>query len=230
LDYGYSGGYSSVGWYAVDYSGKVYRYREIYTQKRTYSELAYDILVANGKDNISYLVADPAIWGDRPHHDTLIGESGGETMATIFYPGQEDTEIWEKRKELNIPKETLIVLQKADNSRITGWGRIREYLRIQKDQFGKESPSFFVFDTCRNFIRLFPSAIYSKNIPDDLEGEEDHVHDECRYALFSRPESPVMHKEEKEATTTTERAWQQVRNLRKESMKRTSDNYLGSEM
>ena len=229
LDYGYSGGYASVGWYAVDFAGKIYRYREIYTQKRTYSELALDILQANGNDIISYLVADPAIWGDRPHHDSLIGESGGETMMGIFDPAKDDTEVWLKRKELNIPKDILITLQKADNSRITGWGRIREYLRVVKDQFGAESPSFFVFDTCRNFLRLFPAAIFHKTIPDELEGEEDHIHDECRYALMSRPESPVSAVKEKPMNDTA-RVWKHLKDLRTGSQKRAPLDYLGSEL
>lgn len=232
LDYGYSGGFSSVGWYAVDFAGKVYRYREIYTQKRTYSELAYDILAANGNDVISYLAADPAIWGDRPHHDTLIGESGGDTMAEIMYPAQEDEEIWQKRSELNIPRDIQILLQKADNNRITGWGRIREYLRVVKDQFGTESPSFFVFDTCRNFIRLFPAAIFDEihlDRRDDLVCDEDHIHDECRYGLMSRPESPVMAIKEKPLDTNA-RAWQRVKDMKTGLQKRSNLDYLGSEL
>ena len=229
LDYGYSGGWASVGWYAVDFNGKVYRYREIYTQKRTYSELAYDILQANSDDIISYMVADPAIWGDRPHHDTLIGESGGETMSEVLYPDKSDEVIWANRKELGISKNTLITLQKADNNRITGWGRVREYLRVKKDQFGKESPSFFVFDTCRNFIRLFPAAIFSDVRPDDLESDEDHIHDECRYGLMSRPESPVMAIKEQPVTASGQ-IWQNLRDMRTGSQKRSSTDYLGSEM
>ncbi|MFH0795769.1 MAG: hypothetical protein V2A65_01770, partial [Candidatus Omnitrophota bacterium] len=230
LDYGYSGGFSSVGWYAVDFLGKVYRYRELYTQKRTYSELAYDILQANGNDVIDYLVADPAIWGDRPHHDTMIGESGGETMAGILYPSEGDEEIWAKRKDLGIPRTSLITIQKADNSRITGWGRVREYLRVEKDQHGKESPGFYVFDTCRTFIRLFPSAIFSEIHPDDLECEFDHIHDELRYGLMSRPSSPIPLVEEKEAVTSEARAHKQIMDMKKGLQKRAYDNYLGSEM
>jgi len=229
LDYGYSGGFSSIGWYAVDFLGKVYRYRELYTQKRTYSELAYDILQANGNDVIDYLVADPAIWGDRPHHDTLIGESGGETMAEIFYPSESDGDIWAKRKELGIPKDSVFTIQKADNNRVVGWGRVRENLRMEKDQHGVESPNFYVFDTCHNFIRTFPSLIFSEIHPDDLEGESDHCADEVRYALMSRPARPVAVVEEKVPMTPTDRAWKYVRDLKQGQRKRDSTDYLGSE-
>lgn len=218
LDYGYSGGYASVGWYAVDFLGKVYRYREIYTQKRTYSELAYDILVANGNDVIDYLVADPNIWGDRPHHDATVGESGAETMSEILFPAESDVEIWAEREKLGIPKEILIGIQKADNSRVTGWGRVREYLRVKKDQFGNESPSFYVLErACPNFIRCFPSAVYDDTKKDDLMGEEDHVHDELRYSLMSRP-APAEQEEADKPLTRDEKVWKRLQVLREKKI------------
>lgn len=215
LDYGYSGGYSSVGWYAVDFLGKVYRYREIYTQKRTYSELAYDILQANGNDKIEYAVADPAIWGDRPHHDAMVGESGGESVSDIFYPGPDDDKIWGLRRELGIPDNILISLMKADNSRVTGWGRVREYLRVKKDQHGQESPDFFVLKkACPNFIRTFPSLIFDDTKKDDLMGEEDHCFAGDTKIITKGGLIPIRKLVGKEGFVKSVTGWEKFRNCR----------------
>ena len=198
LDYGYGSGASSVGWYKVLIDGKLVRYKELYQEKLTYSMLAEKIIEMTGKpDKLEYAVADPAIWKDRAHHkDSLVGESGAETMQRIF------DKAWGTSK---------VILVQADNNRKTGWGRCREYLRPYKGQHDKMTAKFGVTQNCYNFIRTVPGQVYSQTKPDDMsEKGEDHCAAEWRYICMSRPESPVV-SEETHILTRDERAWKWVR-------------------
>ncbi len=200
IDYGYGGGNSSVGWWAVDYNGRLYRTKELYTPKKTYTELALQILMKCAGQEQSYGVADPGIWGDKQHHKgAATGESGGETMANVLHPGPDDrpewAEVWRQRRERGIPDHLLISLTMADNNRITGWGRMREMMRCQPDGFGESRPMMQVFSTCFDFIRTVPGLVHDDNNPEDVNTKgEDHPADEARYALMSRPMVPVKPK------------------------------------
>ena len=49
-----------------------------------------------------------------------------------------------------------------------------------------------VFNTCRHFIEQIPSLVYSEVDVEDVDtSQEDHIYDECRYAMcthmISRP-------------------------------------------
>ena len=44
---------------------------------------------------------------------------------------------------------------------------------------------FYVFDTCKDFIRTIPPLVYDeKNVEDIDTTQEDHIYDECRYFLM----------------------------------------------
>lgn len=232
LDYGWGAGPSSVGWWAIDYGGKAYRYRELYIEKQTYTELAYQVLIKTGNEKISYVVADPAIWGDRSHHKGLVGESGGETMTAILWPPKDNQATWTERRHRGIPDSQTMGLQQGDNNRITGWGRFREYLAVTQDQHGQETPGMYVFDTCADFLRTIALMTPDEHKPEDLDtGLEDHAMDETRLFLMSRPERPVASQIDK-GMTHDQRAWKHLADLRKginQSRNRDSNDYLGGE-
>ena len=51
-----------------------------------------------------------------------------------------------------------------------------------------DGPMFYVTDQCPHFIRTVPVLQHDKNNMEDLDTEaEDHVADEWRYAMMSRP-------------------------------------------
>ena len=51
-----------------------------------------------------------------------------------------------------------------------------------------EQPQFYVFSTCRDFLRTVPALQHDPDRPEDLDtAGEDHVADEARYACMSRP-------------------------------------------
>lgn len=198
LDYGYSN-FASVGWYAVLPEGFIIRYRELYVKRHTYEALGKRILEMSvvpetGKrEDIEYIVADPAIWGDQNYFkEPKPGHAKGESGFDLLNKGINET--WP--------------IMRGDNRRIVGWGRCRDYLEIVPDQFGEKRPKFAVTRDCRNFIRTVPSLVHDDSVPEDLDTDgEDHPADEWRYGLMSRPDEPRLPEEPK---TSAEEFWETV--------------------
>lgn len=178
-DFGYGKPFS-LGYWAVDYDGTLYRILEMYgctqtpnegvkwspdEQFRRIAELERTHPLLKGR-NIVDSVADPAIW------DASRGESIAETAmryGIYFTPG--------------------------DNERIPGW--MQMHYRLQFDDNGYAR--MYVFNTCRQFIRTIPMMMYSATKPEDLDTTlEDHIADETRYMCMSRPVKPVIREEKRQ--------------------------------
>lgn len=70
---------------------------------------------------------------------------------------------------------------KGPGSRKNGWEYLRKIIKASL-VFPLEYPGFFVFDTCRHFVRTVPVLPRSEKDPDDVDSDaEDHVGDESRY-------------------------------------------------
>jgi len=205
FDYGYAQP-ASVGWYKLFAKCPVcggdhpllVRHRELYSEGYTYEGLAEKILAMTPADETpAYAVADPAIWGDVQHHlakaykpkaDEKKGESGGEMMTRLFLP--------------------RFPLYRADNSRIIGWGRVREYLKLIPTQAGGFCTKTMVTDNCRHFLRTIPGLIHDTEHVEDVDtAGEDHPADEWRYAHMSRPILPRLPEPPK---TPAEDFWNRV--------------------
>ena len=177
-DFGYNKPFS-LGYWAVDYDGVLYRIMEMYgctqtpdegvkwspdEQFRKISEFERQHPWLKGRKIVDS-VADPAIW------DQSRGESIAETAARYgiyFSPG--------------------------DNNRIPGWMQV--HYRLQFDQNGYAR--MYVFNNCKAFIRTMPLMMYSETHPEDLNTKlEDHCPDEVRYMCMSRPVSPIIPVEHK---------------------------------
>ncbi len=172
-DFGYNKPFS-LGYWAVDYEGTLYRIMEWYGCTQTPDEgvkwspdeqfkkiSEFERSHPWLKDRkIIDSVADPAIW------DSSRGESIADTAARYgiyFSPG--------------------------DNNRIAGW--MQMHYRLQFDSNGY--PRMYVFDTCKSFIRTIPLLMYSETHPEDVDTKmEDHIADECRYMCMSRPIKPII--------------------------------------
>lgn len=199
LDYGYSAP-SSVGWWANDHEGGIVRYREIYKEQLTYTDLAHLILEKNAGERLQYLVADPAIWSDISHHvGDLRGQTGYEIMQKVF------------DEDAAVTGRPVIRIIKADNDRINGWIRMREMLNPVLSATGQLTARMRVMDHCEFFIRTLPEQIHDTEgaNPEDLDTSgEDHAVDEGRYAAMSRPKaSPWPAKQ----PTPTDSFWKAVR-------------------
>lgn len=169
-DYGYARPFS-VGWWAMDYDGVLYRILEMYgctetpnegvkwAPERQFAE------VRRVEREHPYLrgrkirgIADPAIWGD----------ASGISVA-------------------DVAMKQGVYFDKGNNDRINGWAQL--HYRMAFDDHGKAM--LYVFDTCKAFIRTIPEMIYSTTRPEDLDTSlEDHVADESRYMCMTHAIKP----------------------------------------
>jgi hypothetical protein len=80
----------------------------------------------------------------------------------------------------------------ADNTRLPGWGAIRERLTgIDADpdvNGGVGTPMLYIFNTCPHIIRTLPALQHDKHDPEDCDTTgDDHAPDSLRYGCMSRP-------------------------------------------
>ena len=172
-DFGYAKPFS-VGYWAIDYEGTLYRILELYgctgepnegvkwtpeEQFKAMAELESTHPWLKGRKFIDS-IADPAIF------DASRGESIAQTAARYG-----------------------IYWTPGDHHRIPGWMQV--HYRLQFDQKGY--PRMYVFQNCKAFIRTFPLQMYSQTNPEDLNTDlEDHCPDEVRYLCMSRPVAPIL--------------------------------------
>ena len=174
FDFGYSRPFS-VGWYAVDHEGRLYRIRELYGCTGTPNEgvrwepgqIAREIKRIEHEDiNLRgrYVngIADPSIFD----------ESRGECVGRIM-------------------EREGVYFEKADNTRIAG--KMQLHNRLSFDENG--IPMLYVFSTCKHFIRTIPSLVYSESDVEDVDTmAEDHIYDEVRYVAMVYPINPPQKK------------------------------------
>lgn len=170
FDWGYSKPFS-VGWYRIDYAGRMYRIRELYGctgepdvgVKWTAQEVAKKIReIETSDENIKgrriFGIADPAIFA----------ENGGESIADMM------------------AKEGVF-FDKGDHTRIAG--KMQMHYRFAFDE--EERPMLYIFSTCRHFIRTIPTLVYDETDVEDINTKtEDHIYDECRYVCMENPLPP----------------------------------------
>jgi len=163
MDWGYNDP-CAVLWFACGPDGRVYVYRELYERQVLSSRMAEKIRAASEGEKFAYTVASPDAWQKRGVVQS--GQEGieGESVAEVF-------------AHHGVP------LLRADNTRVAGWQRVREYLADLPD--GK--PRLQIFDRCENLIRTLPLLQYDKNGEDVRDGAEDHAPEALRYGLMSRP-------------------------------------------
>ncbi|MCE5188253.1 MAG: phage terminase large subunit [Eubacteriales bacterium] len=155
----------AVLWFAVAPGGRVYVYREYYERNVLSSETAKRIRLLTGEEAIAYTAASPDAWQCRGMNAS--GDLSGMSIAEVFAHG-------------GVP------LIRADNARIAGWQRIREYLAAADDG----EPKLVIFRNCENLIRTLPMLAFDERFTEDVSGDcEDHAPEALRYGLMSRPVS-----------------------------------------
>jgi len=85
-----------------------------------------------------------------------------------------------------------VFFRPADNTRLAGWGAIRERLTgIDADpdvNNGVGTPMWYCFNTCPHLIRTLPALQHDTKDPEDCDTTgEDHAPDDLRYGMMSRP-------------------------------------------
>ena len=190
LDWGFSRPFS-VGWYAMDYDGVLWRYREWYGCKREAEgdpkgddiglklqawEVAQGILQREAGEKVRMRIADPSIWHPRP--ESRRREARGVTIHDDF-------------------NSQGVYFIKADNDRLHGKMQVHKRLKIEIEldpETGEvldERPMLRIANSCKGFWRTVPSLREDPRNTDDVDTEqEDDIYDEVRYMCMSRPLRP----------------------------------------
>ena len=172
FDHGYSRPFSFGVW-AVDEDGRVYRYKELYGCKPgepntgvmkspgEIGQMLADLMEDEFREGIRVTgIADPAIW-DRSRGTSVEEMIRKEFSGVVFRPG--------------------------DNTRLAGKMQLHERLKFDED--GR--PMMYVFPNCTEFLRTVPALAYDDKKVEDIDTDgEDHIYDETRYFLMSRPIAP----------------------------------------
>ncbi len=176
FDHGYSRPFSFGAW-AVDSDGRVYRYKELYGCKA-------------GEPNTGLMLAPGEIAG------MLADFMEDEFREGLHVTGIADPAIWDRSRGMSVEEQIRsvfsgVIFQKGDNTRMPGKMQLHERLKFGED--GR--PMLYVFETCRDFIRTIPTLCYDAHKVEDIDtAGEDHIYDETRYFLMSRPIAPRMEK------------------------------------
>ena len=181
FDWGYSTPFS-VGWWACDYDGRIYRYREWYGAKEgeeknvglrmSPTEIARKIREIEKELGEKVLPgpADPDTWNPRwksmgKGNFGVIGGSPAEDMAN----------------------EGVHFLQ-ADNDELRGRSQVHK--RLELDEKGE--PQVLISLHCKDFWRTMPLLREKETNPEEIEdkGTEDHIYKEVKYFCMFRPSKP----------------------------------------
>ena len=175
-DFGYNKPFS-LGYWAIDPDGVLYRIAEMYGCTETPNEG-----VKWSPDEQFKRIAD-----FENEHPWFKGRKIVDSVA--------DPAIWESSRGESIAETAMrygIYFTPGDNQRIPGWMQV--HYRFQFDDNGYAR--MYVFDTCKAFIRTIPLMMYSETRPEDLDTDlEDHCPDEVRYMCMSRPIAPIIPEE-----------------------------------
>lgn len=172
FDFGYAKPFS-VGWYAVDEDGCIYRIREYYG--------------CTGEPNVGLKINPVEIASNiKAIEDSDINLKGRKIIG-IADPSIFDESRGESVAEMMIKAPNYISFDGGDNTRLAG--KMQYHYRLAFDDEGKSM--FYCFNTCRHFIRTIPALVYDEvNVEDIDTDQEDHIYDECRYVLMENPITP----------------------------------------
>lgn len=163
----------SCGWWAVDYDGVAYRILEMYGCTDTPNE--------------------GVRWTpDRVFTELARTEREHRWLRGRKITGVADPAIWDGstgESIANCAARHGIYFSRGDHARIPGWMQL--HYRLAFDENG--CAMMYVFKNCAAFIRTLPLLQYDAQRVEDLDSDgEDHIADETRYFLMSRPIKPRL--------------------------------------
>lgn len=173
FDWGYSKPFS-VGWYAVDTDGNIFRIAELYgCQRNAAGEAIPDTGVKWDAGRIARKIKEIETYDENIKGHRIVGigdpaifqEDNGSSIASIM-------------------AREGVYFQPADHTRIPG--KMQCHYRLAFDENGYAK--FAVFNTCRDFIRTIPTLVYDETHVEDIDTkQEDHIYDEWRYIMMANP-------------------------------------------
>ena len=175
FDWGYAKPFS-CGWWAVDHDGTVYRILEFYG--------------CNGTPNEGMKWTPQRVFSEIQKIEREHRWLAGKQIYGVADPAIWDAETGESIAE--VAEKYQVYFEKGDHKRIPGWMQV--HYRFAFDDNGR--PEMYVFSNCKAFIRTMPLLQFNEHKPEDLDTKgEDHVADEVRYFLMTRPIKPKELKE-----------------------------------
>jgi hypothetical protein len=162
MDWGFAKPYS-IGWYAMDHDGVVYRWRELY---------GYGGKADVGTREEASAVAKRILKIEE--HDERLGYEYRMNIAdsAIFSEIGNESTVGKLFKQHGVRWQPA---QKGPRSRVNGAQLIVEALKTGK---------FKVFKSCKHWIRTVPALMPDENNPEDVNTKmEDHAWDETMYAF-----------------------------------------------
>lgn len=172
FDWGYNKPFS-LAWYAVDYDGVIYRIAELYGCTETPNE------------GVKWT-------DDRIFSEARRIEQTHPYLAGHKITGVADPAIWDVSHGISTYETACkhgIYFTPGDHARIAGWMQCHYRLAFDKNGYSK----FYVFSNCKQFIRTIPTLCYDEHKLEDIDTDmEDHIADEWRYAMMSRPIKPII--------------------------------------
>ncbi len=179
FDWGYQRPFS-CGWWAVAGDGTCYRILELYGCTQTPNE--------------GVRWSPQKVFGEihriEQEHPFLMGKHIVGVADPAIWAGETGESI------ADVAAKHQVYFSRGDNKRIPGWMQL--HYRMEFDENG--IPMLYVFSNCKAFIRTLPLLQYDANLPEDVDTTgEDHVADEVRYFLMSRPIGPGKAPKERKA-------------------------------
>ena len=172
FDFGYSRPFS-VGWYAADENGKLYRIREYYG--------------SNGVPNVGVKLDPAAIARNIREIESADPLLKGRSIFGVGDPSIFDESRGASIARLMSEHPNFITFAPGNNNRLQGL--MQAHYRLTFDENGE--CMFQVFSTCKDFIRTVPALTYDEFNVEDVDTEmEDHIYDELRYCLMERVIAP----------------------------------------
>ena len=177
LDWGHFRPFS-VGWFAIDEDGTMYHFKELYGVQKSGNES---------------LPNEGVEWPpERLFRKIYEIEHSDPDLKNREIIGIADPAIFQSQTGVSIADTAMecgVYFQPGDNTRIPGWLQCR--YRLQFDEKG--FPRFYVFNTCKEFIRTIPTLQHDKHDGEDLDSEgEDHIADMWRYVCMQNVIRPII--------------------------------------
>ncbi|MBQ5667124.1 MAG: Terminase-like family protein, partial [Oscillospiraceae bacterium] len=170
FDWGYARPFS-LGWWAVDPEGVCYRILELYG--------------CTEEPNTGIKWTPNQVFAEIHKIETEHRWLKGRTIHGVADPAIWDAEYGESIAETAAKHQ--VFFDKGDHQRIPGWMQVHYRFAFDENGF----PMMYVFSNCKAFIRTIPLLQYDEHKVEDIDTDgEDHVADEVRYFLMSRPIKP----------------------------------------
>ena len=181
MDFGIAKPFACL-WFAVDYDGNMYCYRELYGwggkpnvgTGETAKEIAEKICqLEKPSEKVMYGVLDSACW----NRTGVSSPSISEEINTVLV------------------EHKLMPFTKSEKGRVEGANSFKQRLIGNEMKDGTYKPAIYFFKTCFHSIRTIPILSHDKHDPEKYSTTgEDHCADAVIYACLSRPFTPIKAK------------------------------------